>query len=243
MPPEAVLECDPQAPTYVPCSRCAVSRVAFCSGLTAVDVARLSGIAGQVQMPAHSTLFREGDAVGHLYTVIHGAVKLYKLLPDGRRQITAFLFPGDFFGLGVGGAYAYTAETLTPVRLCRFPRPQLDRLLAEAPAFENKLLTLTIQDLAQAQEHMLLLGRKTAREKLASFLLRLSRGAQRRGLAASPLSLPMRRSDIADHLGLTIATVSRTFTQFKREGVIGIPDLSRVELAQAETLRAIAEGG
>lgn len=243
MPPEAVLEREQQAPAYVQCSRCAVSSVAFCAGLTAADVARLSGIAGQVQMPAHDTLFREGDAAEHLYTVIHGAVKLYKLLPDGRRQITAFLFPGDFFGLGVGGAYAYTAETLTPVRLCRFPRPKLDRLLAEAPSFENKLLALTIQDLAQAQEHMLLLGRKTAREKLATFLLRLSRGARRRGLAPSPVALPMSRSDIADHLGLTIETVSRTFTQLKREGVIGIPDLSHVILHQPEALRTIADGG
>lgn len=200
------------------CVHCFVSDSAFCAGLPANDVQRLSAIVSQVQFAAHATIFEEGEQAGFLYSIAGGSVKLYKLLPDGRRQITAFLFPGEFFGLALDGGYAYTAEALTPVVLCRFPRRKLDLVLENAPRIEKRLLGLAINELAAAHEQMLLLGRKTAREKVATFLMMLSRRAERRGLPATPIALPMGRTDIADYLGLTIETVSRTLTQFKREG-------------------------
>jgi len=101
---------------------------------------------------------------------------------------------------------------------------------------------MTVKDLVAAQEQMLLLGRKTAREKVATFLMKLSRRAEQRGLPPSPISLPMSRADIADYLGLTIETVSRTFTQLKREDIIGLPDSGHVVLTDAEGLRELAEG-
>jgi CRP/FNR family transcriptional regulator len=225
-----------------PCGRCQVGEVAFCTGLSSVDIQRLSTVVGQIQVPASTAVFREGEGAVHMYSVALGTLKLYKLMPDGRRQITAFLFPGDFFGLAVDGNYAYTAEALTPVVLCRFPRRKLDQVLEEVPRIEKRLLGLAIDELAAAHEQMLLLGRKTAREKVASFLLMLSRRAERRGLAPSPIALPMSRSDIADYLGLTIETVSRTLTQLKRDGVIGLPDTGHAVLSDAGELKRIAEG-
>ncbi len=226
-----------------PCGRCQIGEIAFCTGLSAQEIARLSTVVGQVHIPAHAAIFSEGEPAAHMFSLAIGTVKLYKLLPDGRRQITAFLFPGDFFGLAVDGTYAYTAEALTPVVLCRFPRRKLDSLLEEVPRIEKRLLGLAIDELAAAHDQMLLLGRKTAKEKVASFLLMLSRRAVRRGLAPSPIGLPMSRSDIADYLGLTIETVSRTLTQLKRDAIIGLPDSGHAVLSDVERLKGIAEGG
>ncbi|WP_142849253.1 cyclic nucleotide-binding domain-containing protein [Telmatospirillum sp. J64-1] len=230
-------------PAAQPCDHCDLGDLAFCSGLTQGDIRRLSSILGQTHLPAHDTIFREGDPALHLYSVGAGTVKLYKLLSDGRRQITAFMFPGDFFGLPLGGGYAYTAEAVTPVTLCRFPRRKLEGLLEEVPTLEKRLLKLTIAELASAQDQMLLLGRKTAREKVASFLIMLAERCEKRGRTGPSLPLSMSRSDIADYLGLTIETVSRVLTQFKKENIIGLPDLGHVVMRQPELLRQIAEGG
>jgi CRP/FNR family transcriptional regulator len=169
-------------------------------------------------------------------------VKLYKLLSDGRRQVTAFLFPGDFFGLSVNGAYAYTAEAMGQVMLCRFPRVKLDVLLGDIPMLEKKLLEATTHELALAHEQMLLLGRKTAREKLATFLVMLMRRLTGRTDGTPLLALTMSRSDIADYLGLTIETVSRTLTAFRKDGLITCPDANHVAIKLPDVLLRIAEG-
>ncbi len=225
-----------------PCGQCHRGEIAFCTGLSAHEIECLSTIIVQVQVSPHATIFREGDVAAHMFNLFSGTVKLYKLLPDGRRQITAFLSPGDFFGLAVEGGYAYSAEALTPVVLCRFARRKLDGLIEQIPRIEKRLFGLAIDELAAAQDQMLLLGRKTAREKVASFLMMLSRRAVRRGAADNPVALPMSRSDIADYLGLTIETVSRTLTQLKRDGIIGLPDAARAVISDAAELKRIAEG-
>lgn len=225
-----------------PCGQCHRGDLAFCTGLSALEIERLSAIISQIHVPPHATIFREGDAAAHMFNLFSGTVKLYKLLPDGRRQITAFLFPGDFFGLAVEGGYAYSAEALTPVVLCRFSRRKLDTLIEQIPRIEKRLLGLAIDELAAAQDQMLLLGRKTAREKVASFLMMLSRRAERRGGTGNPVALPMGRSDIADYLGLTIETVSRTLTQLKRDGIIELPDSGQAVVCDAAELKRIAEG-
>lgn len=216
--------------------------MAFCSGLSAAQFRRFMHVLGHLTMEPGTTIFREGDVATHLYSITTGAVKLYKLLSDGRRQITAFLFPGDFFGLSVDGSYAYTAEAMLPVLLCRFPRRKLDSLFDEVPVLEKKLLGATTQELAAAHEQMLLLGRKTAREKVASFLIMLGQRLANKGHATPLIALPMSRSDIADFLGLTIETVSRTLTGFRREGLIALPDANHVVVRQPDLLGEIAEG-
>ena len=226
-----------------PCDDCAIRETSVCDVLEPDQLSRLRTITTVVRLDPHATLFQEGEPAEHLSNVVEGAVKLYKLLPDGRRQITGFLFPGDFLGVALNKTYAYSAEAVTKLRLCRFPRQRMENLLHELPNLEHRLLEMAGNELVAAQDQMLLLGRKTARERLASFLLMVSRRLVARGQPASPLPLPMSRSDIADYLGLTIETVSRTFTQLRKDGIIALPEQTRVEIVKRETLEELAEGG
>ncbi len=224
------------------CTHCDLGAKSFCSGLTTEQFRRFMTFLGQTSIECNATIFREGDPAQHLYEITVGAVKLYKLLSDGRRQIIAFLFPGDFFGLSLNGTYAYTAEAMLPVMVCRFPKRKLDALFEEIPVLEKKLLGATAQELAAAHDQMLLLGRKTAREKVASFLVMLWDRLCGAGERHQLITLPMSRSDIADFLGLTIETVSRTLTGFRREGLIALPDVNHLLIRQHEALQRIAEG-
>ncbi len=169
-------------------------------------------------------------------------MKLFKLLGDGRRQILGFRFAGDFLGLSAGTDYSYSAEALTDSKLCRFPRKKLDGLRERFPRLDRRLLSLSIDELTAAQEQLLLLGRKTAEERLVSFLILLSQGQVRRGLTPDPIILPMTRSDIADYLGLTIETVSRTFSGLKKKGLIELQDTTHVHLVDRDRLEEMAAG-
>lgn len=225
------------------CRNCDIVReIAFCADLSQDEVKRLATVRCHAVLPAGFTVFREGDEVDHVYSISNGAVKLYKLMPDGRRQIIGFLFSGDLFGLGIDGGYCYTAETITATQLCRFTHRKLDSLVSEIPRLERRMFTMAVKDLVSAQDQMLLLGRKTAREKVATFLLRLSQRSLRAGGCSSPVGLPMSRADIADYLGLTIETVSRTFTQLKRDGIIGLPASDHCIINDWTALKELAEG-
>ena len=169
-----------------------------------------------------------------------GAVKIYKMLPDGRRQITGFLFPGDFLGLVFNETYAYSAESLMPTKLCRFPRHKLESLLDELPKLERRLLGAASHELAAAQDQMVLLGRKSARERLASFLLMLSKATGGHGQKENSIVIPMSRADIGDYLGLTIETISRTMTRFKLQGLIELLEDKQAKLLNLAALEEIA---
>lgn len=184
----------------------------------------------------------EGESAESLFNITGGAVKLYKLLPDGRRQITGFLFQGDFLGIALNQEYANFSEVVSDVTLCRFPRVRFEALFDEFPKFEKQLLEVASNELAQAQDQMLLLGRKMALEKVASFLLYVSERARQRGDAPSPISLPMSRADIADYLGLTMETVSRTFTNLKSSSAIRLLLGNMVALFDRKTLQNLSDG-
>jgi len=190
---------------------------------------------------ADAAIFREGDPAGHLYTVASGAVKLYKSMPDGRRQIVAFALPGDVFGLSAGGSHACAAEALTVSSVCRFRRRQ--GAAEDALALERRLLDVAERELEAAHRHMLLLGRQTARERVATFLVSMWRRQAVAGDVSRRVPLPMGRADIADHLGLTIETVSRTFSALRREGLIAAGDASQVVILRYEELAASGEVG
>lgn len=224
------------------CGCCDLEDRAFCGGLTPESMSGLKAIRGSMQVDSHTTLFREGDPALNVYSLVGGAVKLSKLLADGRRQVVGFLFPGDFFGFSFSDVYPVTAESITTATLCRFGQARLTRLREEAPDLEKRLMDRMIFELAAAQEQMLLLGRMTAREKLAHFLIMLSRRALERGEPASPVAVPMGRLDVADYLGLTIETVSRTLTAMKKDGLISLPAVGVVRLNEMAALRRIAEG-
>ncbi|HSR72806.1 MAG TPA: cyclic nucleotide-binding domain-containing protein [Kiloniellales bacterium] len=226
-----------------PCQACTVRHLTLCAALEEQELAEMSAIVATLELAPGDPLFYESEPAQHVFNVTAGAVRVYKLLSDGRRQMTGFLFAGDFLGLANDDSYAYSAEAITHATLCRFPRRKLELLLERYPRMEHRLLGMASHELAAAQEQMLLLGRKTAREKVASFLLMLSRRAVKRGLKDSPIAIPMGRNDIGDYLGLTTETVSRTFTQLKRNGCIRLAAGNKIELVHRDRLESIAEGG
>ncbi len=226
----------------VDCESCTIRPLVMCSALNGDELHRIEEIVRRVSLTPNQMLFLEGDPAEHVYNIVAGTLRVSKQLADGRRQITGFLFAGDFLGLSGADGYSYSAEAVTPVTLCRFRWRQLDALFQAYPKLERRLFGMAVDELAAAQEQLLLLGRKSARERLASFLLWLSEKAERRGLPESPVRLPMTRADIADYLGLTTETVSRSFSALKRDGVIELPDSHRVMLHDIDALDDIAEG-
>ena len=182
-------------------------------------------------------LFAEGDEAEYFYRVVSGTIRSYKLLSDGRRQIDAFHLQGDIFGLEAGAEHRFSAEAVGDASVIAYRRSRLSALIQEDPAFREQVMSSTLRSLERAQDHMLLLGRKTAQEKIATFLLDI---AQRISNDDEKFELPMQRSDIADHLGLTIETVSRTLTQFARSGLIRLLPAGRsVSLCNKMALRSL----
>lgn len=225
-----------------PCSACSIRNLTICAPLNDIEQTQMAAIVTNIEQPPGTPLFDEGEPADHVFNVTAGTIKVYKLLPDGRRQVTGFLFAGDFLGLANQDTYAYSAEAVTACHLCRFPRRKLEDLMTRFPKVEQRLLNIASNELAVAQEQMLLLGRKTAREKIASFLLLLAKRAQQRGQKDDSVSVPMSRTDIGDYLGLTTETVSRTFTQLKKANLIRLLPNSQVELSQRAELEDIAGG-
>jgi len=225
-----------------PCGACPVRSLTVCAALEPEELRRIADITQTIRVEGGQGVFSEGDPAEAMYNVTTGNVKLYKLLPDGRRQITGFLGTGDFIGLPVNESYAYTAECITASTLCRFPRRKLETLLEDFPKMQRRLFSMAANELMAAQDQMLLLGRKTAKEKICSFLLHLSARAMRRGHKENPVYVPMSRADIADYLGLTTETVSRTFTQLKTSRVISLQEGNRVLLADLDLIHDMAEG-
>ncbi|WP_084462795.1 helix-turn-helix domain-containing protein [Oceanibaculum pacificum] len=226
-----------------PCSHCESRSISLCSSLDEQGLAALSRITAAVPYAAKTDFVSEGEPATYLFNVTSGTVKLYRLLADGRRQIVGFLSAGDFIGIAVNDRYLYSAETVTPVTVCRFAKSKFKTVLEDYPALEKRLFLMAKNELAAAQDQILLLGRKTARERIASFLVMMDkRGAQPKGAALHAVHLPMSRSDIADYLGLTIETVSRTFTQFRNDGLIRLEGISGVTLLDPDGLAELAEG-
>jgi CRP/FNR family transcriptional regulator len=225
------------------CRRCEIRHLAFCGALDPRNLDEIQAIMQTRHINAGDHVINEGDEAASVFNIASGSVKLYKLLADGRCQITGFLQPGDFCGIATDGTYAYSAEALEPTEICSMPRRQLEAVFARHPELERRLLAIISHELSVAQDQMLLLGRKTATERLAAFLLRQSERNLRLGWPADPVHLAMSRADIADYLGLTIETVSRTFTKLKDEGAIHLPSKTVVELAHRERLQRLADGG
>jgi CRP-like cAMP-binding protein len=201
------------------------------------DLAAVDRLGSVVSLRRDEVLFREGDAAVYCCKVLTGAVRACRLLPDGRRSISDFFLPGDFIGLEAEGAYRFAAEAVSDVTLMRYSLQAIDRLIQQRPRLGRRLLGLVWSDISAAQAQMLLLGRKNAVERIASFLLMMAE----RNSEAECVRLPMTRSDIADNLGLTTETVSRVFGQFKRQGFIQLKASSTVVLRNRDALEALAE--
>src|SRR6516225_5729284 len=194
---------------------------------------RLIGAA--VRFDRNTEIFGEDEPAEYFYQVVSGAVRMSKLLSDGRRQIGAFHLPGDVFGLEAGQKHRFGAEAIATSIVRVAKRSAIIALAARDHDLANELWTRTANRLQLAQDHMLLLGRKNAEERVASFLLQMAD----RAAAERTLDLPMSRQDIADYLGLTIETVSRTLTQLEGKAAIELPSSRRVRLCNRAALQRL----
>ncbi|MBZ6078653.1 Crp/Fnr family transcriptional regulator [Microvirga puerhi] len=222
------------------CTSCDTRRMAVCSALQDDEVAELERAMSFVRLESNTSLVEEGEPRRRVYTLTSGLLRLSLALPDGRRQITGFLMPGDYLGLADDEIYAQTAEAVVPSGLCSFSVRDMDRLMERYPRLRDRLHLMTRAALRQARETQMILGRLAPSEKVASFLLHMSNRAAAYGRPESPVPLPMTRTDIADYLGLTIETVSRTFTKLKTQGLIRLPDPHSVEIVDKSRLAVVA---
>jgi CRP/FNR family transcriptional regulator len=211
------------------CEQCRVRLFAVCSALDDREIRELEAIQHSQHHDPKATLFEQGDAASSLYSITSGTLRLHYDLPDGRRQIVGFAVPGDFLGLSLEPRFGITADALTPVTVCRFERGRFLQVVERHPSMMRKLHEMASHELSIAQEHMVVLGRRRAEERVASFLLKWWQRMKRINGQSPTVPLPMGRQDIADHLGLTIETVSRTLARWMRERIIlDVPDGVRI---------------
>lgn len=193
-------------------------------------------------MKLKENVFTAGDPRTHVYRVESGSVCLYKIMHDGRRQVLDFACAGDFIGLGCHSEHAFNAQALEPTRLKCLPVATLNRMAARDPRLGMKLYESLSRELAATQDHLFTIGQRSAVERVASFLLAYAHRHGSRGTHAATIVLPMTRSDIADFLGLTIETVSRTLTKLKVAKVIDLEQCTLVRLLNIPRLTKLAAG-
>jgi CRP/FNR family nitrogen fixation transcriptional regulator len=179
----------------------------------------------------NAEIYGEGEPADYLYKVVSGTVRTYKVLSDGRRQIGAFYLSGEIFGLEMGEEHTFSAEAITDSKVLVIKRSAVVTLAGRDHDVAHELWTLTSRELRRAQDHIMLLV-KTAQERVASFLLEMAR----RMPASDAIELPMSRQDIADYLGLTIETVSRTLTHLENTAAIELPSSRRIVLRNRKAL-------
>ena len=229
------------------CDTCVVRNRAICAALDAQEIGALNAIGRTRTLAPGESLIWEGDDSVLVANVIDGVLKLSTGTEDGREQIVGMVFQSDFIGRPFGKTTGHGVTALTEAKVCVFNRRDFDSFAREHPALEHKLLQRTLTELDRTRRWMLLLGRKSASEKVATFLLEMVErvGGSPCDAADTPtevlLDLPVSRQQIADVLGLTIETVSRQFTRLKAEGVLDLP--SRREVLIRDRFALAAEAG
>jgi CRP/FNR family transcriptional regulator len=210
----------PNRASFGRCSACTVRSLSICGALDQTDLAEFERIARHVQLDQGGTLFTTGEVAHSVHSLTAGVARLYKLLPDGRRQVIGFALPGDFLGIAPSERYTFSADAVGAMTACRLSREAFAHFIEQRPHFLLRINEFAARELMLAQEQMLLLGRRTAEEKVASFLIAWRERLAQIGDIRQTIALPMSRQDIADYLGLTIETVSRTLTRFEREKML-----------------------
>lgn len=204
------------------CEDCKIRLVSVCAAFEREDLEALQAMAQPVHFGARETLFLENDDSDAAFTVTDGVIRLYRIFADGRRQVLEFLLPGDFISIEGGGHHGFSADAITDVALCRFPKNQFATVVDHRPHVLQRLYETSARELIDSRDHMMALGQRSASEKVAWFLIHLRNRWMRMALASNTIPVPMSRQDIADYLGLTIETVSRTLSNFARERKIAI---------------------
>ncbi len=223
------------------CEFCSARRSSVCSFLDDSGLVRLQASSTTQLISKRQFLCYQGEESRSIFIVVDGLVRLYRILPDGRRQVTGFLGPGDLLGsLKRSRASHCTAQAVNDVIVCTFDRQTFLKIVHDYPDLALNLLITATDEIEAQHEHAVLLGCRDAREKLATLLLTLSRRWHSAAELPSDLRLDMSRRDIADYLGLSVETVSRTFTAFKAEGLIELPSNAVVRLRNVPVLYHVA---
>jgi len=204
------------------------------------DLRALQQIGTKVRFSRNETIFNEGDEAKYTYKVISGAVRLCKHTSNGRRQIADFLLASDYFGFLQMGTYSFTAEAVSDVVVMCYPQRQVEHLSNTMPSMGRRILVLLSQRLQGMQDHLVMLGRQAAKERVASLLLLIAERSEAEDKEA--FDVPMSRQDIADYLGLTAETVCRSLAELKRARLIAVPNVHQIVVNDTEGLRGVADG-
>jgi len=191
----------------------------------------LEMMGSQMRFGRNSEVYGEGEPAEYLYKVVSGTIRTYKVLADGRRQIGAFYLPGDIFGFEAGDDHTFSAEAVSDSAVLVIKRSAVMDLAARDSSVAQQLWSVTGRELQRAQDHVLLLI-KSAQERVAGFLFEMAKRAP----GANTIQLAMSRQDIADYLGLTIETISRTLTQFEKSAAIALPASRQIEIRNRAAL-------
>ena len=194
----------------------------------------LAMMGAPMRFARNAEVYGEDEPADYLYQVISGAVRTYRMLDDGRRQVVAFYLPGDIFGVEAGEAHLASAEAISESQVLVVKRSAVMTRAEHERDLSRELWTLTVRELQRVQQHSLVLI-KNAEERVAGFLLEMAG----RGTGSAAVELPMSRQDIADYLGLTIETVSRTFTQFVQSGLIALETSRRIQFRNRAALNRL----
>lgn len=233
----------------MPCRDCVIRSKALCSALGEAALEQINRLSRRRRVPAGRALFGEEEAGQVVATVISGVAKLSVSLPDGRMQLVGLYFPGDFVGRPFAGAVPPLTEAATDMELCTFERARFEGLIQEHRGLEHLFVRRMTEELDAAREWMLLLGQKSAEERLASLILLVARRLEPEGCVASAapaalrFDLPLSRSEIAQYLGLTIETVSRMLKRLSVDGLIRVERGRGITVLDRAGLEARAERG
>jgi len=204
------------------------------------EIAALNNLGIVTRYGRNETIFSQGDEAKFSYKVVEGAVRLSKFLMNGKRQIADFALPGEYFSFDTDSDYTLTAEALTDLVVIRFPRARVERLSEEVADVRRQLISNLRRDLQLAQEHLVMLGRQSAKERVASFLVAIANRTSAKN--GDTIELPMGRQDIADYLGLTIETVCRAISDLKQSGILSVPNRHQITLRRLGVLETLARG-
>ncbi|MGE6786474.1 Crp/Fnr family transcriptional regulator [Ensifer adhaerens] len=222
------------------CAACEARHGGVCGTLTPDQLLDLSRHSTRRSIEPGREVIGQGETTDSYANIINGVVKLSKVLADGRQQIVGLQFAPDFMGRPFTRESALTAEAAVDTDICCFPRTVIDRLVSEAPGLEHRLHEQALKELDEARDWMLTLGRKTAQEKVASFLYIIATHIDPEKGTANEFDLPLSRADIADYLGLTIETVSRQITKLRKDNVIRIENSRHVTVPSLDRLMHVA---
>lgn len=224
------------------CMKCGSRSLGLCAPLGAEGLHDMAGETERFGLEPREVLFHQGDEARYVYTLTSGTARLIRVLSDGRQAAIGFRFAGDMLGYVSGEEYLFGAEALTAITVCRMERKRLEDMFQRYPVLDRRFRELAAQELAASQDHIMALGRFTAEERVAAFLLVLIEAQERRGRNGPVFDLPATRADIGEFLGLTLETVSRAISSFRKRGWLKLHGHSGIELLNRHHLAALAVG-